>query len=181
MRERFLKLADILETTAFQVKPAYQQPSILVLTRSPGKFTQNKADYVRRRWDKVKYPLMLQALRDNFPAHRVDIFADTDEKLMTCPLCQVRAFHRADVVIGMHGAGLSNAMFMRPGSVLVEVVYDFDARHAPIIGIFPRLSEIIGLHHFTNYIRDTGLDVVGFANQTAAFAYNARMHSHIEV
>ena len=66
-------------------------------------------------------------------------------------------------------------MFMRPGGVLVEVAYDFDARHAPIIGIFPRLSSIIGLHHFTVYIRDTGLDPVKLANETASFARKARL------
>jgi len=94
---------------------------------------------------------------------------------MTCPLCQADAFFRADVVIGMHGAGLSNAMFMRPGSVMVEVVHDFDARHAPIIGIFPRLSGIIGLHHYTMYIRDTGLDVIKLANESSKFAHQAKL------
>ena len=45
------------------------------------------------------------------------------------PLCSVtRAFHRADIAIGFHGAGLSNAYYMRPGGVVVEVVYDYDAR-----------------------------------------------------
>ena len=39
-----------------------------------------------------------------------------------------RAFHRADIAIGFHGAGLSNAYYMRPGGVVVEVVYDYDAR-----------------------------------------------------
>ena len=35
---------------------------------------------------------------------------------------------------------------------MVEVVPVFDSRHAPVIGIFPRLSAIIGLHHYTYYI-----------------------------
>ena len=111
-------------------------------------------------------------------------------------------FADADVVVAAHGAGLTNTMFMRPGSatclhhtlityphhapsqtypvshlplthlpsppppifslcypfprisggLVVEVVPVFDSRHAPVIGIFPRLSGIIGLHHYTYYI-----------------------------
>jgi hypothetical protein len=122
---------------------------------------------------------MLQALRENFPAHEVELFSDQNKTLMTCPLCQAEAFFRADVVVGMHGAGLSNSMFMRPGGVVVEVVYDFDARHAPILGIFPRLSSVIGLHHYTVFIRDVGLDVVKLANDTAKFFHQARLWSTV--
>jgi hypothetical protein len=52
------------------------------------------------------------------------MFSDLNATLMTCPLCQAEAFHRADI-------------------------YDFDARHAPIVGIFQQLSSIIGLHQHT--------------------------------
>jgi hypothetical protein len=39
------------------------------------------------------------------------------------PLCaQVRLFRRARVLLGMHGSGLINSMYMRPGSALVQVV-----------------------------------------------------------
>jgi hypothetical protein len=64
--------------------------------------------------------------------------------------------------------------------VVVEVAYDFDARHAPIIGIFPRLSGVIGLHHFTVFIRDVGLDVVKLANDSAKFATQARLWASVE-
>lgn len=175
MRERFLRELDVHESKGFVVSPPIAKPTVLVLTRSPGPYTQNKADYTTRRWPKDKFPLMLQALQENFPKHTIELFADTNKTLMTCPLCQADAFFRADVVIGMHGAGLSNAMFMRPGSVMVEVVHDFDARHAPIIGIFPRLSGIIGLHHYTMYIRDTGLDVIKLANESSKFAHQAKL------
>jgi hypothetical protein len=180
MRERFLRDLDIHESTKFVVSPPVRQPTVLVLTRSPGPYTQNKADYTTRRWPKDKFPLMLQALRENFPHHAVELFSDQNKTLMTCPLCQAEAFFRADVVVGMHGAGLSNAMFMRPGSVVVEVVHDFDARHAPIIGIFPRLSGVIGLHHYTVFIRDTGLDVVKLANDTAKFTAQAKLWATVE-
>ena len=180
MRERFLRMLDIHESKGLVVSPPITRPTVLVLTRSPGQYTQNKADYTTRRWPKEKFPLMLAALQENFPNHIIELFSDQNKTLMTCPLCQAAAFFRADVVVGMHGAGLSNAMFMRPGSVVVEVVYDFDARHAPIIGIFPRLSGIIGLHHYTVYIRDIGLDVVKLANDSAKFATQSRLWASVK-
>jgi hypothetical protein len=30
---------------------------------------------------------------------------------------------------------------------VIEVVPKFDSRHAPMVGIFPRLSGIIGMHY----------------------------------
>jgi hypothetical protein len=115
-----------------------------------------------------KFPLMLSALQTHFPRHNVEIFSDSNRILMLDPLQQVKMFSRADVVVGMHGAGLSNSMFMRPGSTVVEVVYDFDARHAPVIGIFPRLSGVIGLHHYTMLI-EREFDVDKFAGDIAKF------------
>ena len=72
---------------------------------------------------------------------------------------------------------------MRPGGAVIEVIYDFDARHAPIIGIFPRLSSIIGLHHYTVFIGDGsgGLDVVQLANDSAQFVSQARLWEPVNV
>jgi capsular polysaccharide biosynthesis protein len=74
-----------------------------------------------------------------------------DEPLMQCRECQIKMFHRADIAIAIHGAGLTNTMFMRPGGVVIEVIPKFDTRHLPMVGIFPRLSGIIGLNHYSYY------------------------------
>ena len=76
---------------------------------------------------------------------------------MSCPSCQIELFHRADIAIGVHGAGLTNTMYMKPGGVVVELLPYFDSRHAPIVGIFPRLSSLIGLNHYSYYFRDEPL------------------------
>ena len=65
---------------------------------------------------------------------------DIPTDLMKCRACQIKMFADADVVLAAHGAGLTNTMFMRPGGLVIEVVSRFDSRHAPVIGIFPRLS-----------------------------------------
>jgi len=33
--------------------------------------------------------------------------------------------------VGIHGAGLTNIMFMKPGGTLVEITGEFDGRMAP--------------------------------------------------
>ena len=38
------------------------------------------------------------------------------------------------------------------GSVIVELLPYFDARMPPVVGIFPRVSGIIGLHHYSYYV-----------------------------
>lgn len=53
---------------------------------------------------------------------------------------QLRAFDSAAVVIGQHGAGLSNALWMRPGSVVLELDHR-DRRH------FERVSALRGHRH----------------------------------
>ena len=97
---------------------------------------------------------MLEQLKVIFPQHRLDLFSDLDKDLMLCRACQIKMFADADVVLAVHGAGLTNTMFMRPGGMVMEVISVFDSRHAPVIGIFPRLSGIIGLHHYSYYIGD---------------------------
>ena len=88
---------------------------------------------------------------------------------MTCPFCQASAFNRADIVIGFHGAGLANMIYLKPGSVVAELVYDYDSRHLPVIGIFPRVSDIIGLHHLVYYTKDVGLNLKQIAQEVQQF------------
>jgi len=143
LRERMLQMAGIQEDINFHTPNEHedkqdpsQRRSILVLTRTPGRYTQNKAQTAKRMWPKDQLPQFLETLQTLFPRHDVEIFSDTNSSLMQCPVCQARAFHRADVAIGFHGAGLSNAYYMRPGGVVVEVVYDYDARLMHLKSLF---------------------------------------------
>lgn len=79
------------------------------------------------------------------------VFSDNDVDLMSCIPCQIAMFSQASVVIGLHGAGLANTIYMKPGGYVVEVVPVFDTRFLPVVGIFPRLSSTMGLNHFTYY------------------------------
>ena len=49
----------------------------------------------------------------------------------------------------------------------------FDTRHAPLTGIFPRLSGIIGLNHYTYSSLENinNVDAVDLVSETLAFAF----------
>jgi hypothetical protein len=99
----------------------------------------------------------IDLLKVEYPTHEIVIFSDLNTTLLASPEAQIRLFREADIAIGFHGAGLTNTMYMRPGSLVVEVIGFFDSRIAPMIGIFPRLSGIIGLHHYTWYFDGQGI------------------------
>jgi hypothetical protein len=48
--------------------------SIVVIRRSASPYTQNQADYLKRRWPKPVLELMLKELAFRFPKHRVSDF-----------------------------------------------------------------------------------------------------------
>jgi capsular polysaccharide biosynthesis protein len=64
-----------------------------------------------------------------------------------CLACQIRAYATADIVIGLHGAGITNMMFMPPGSLVVEIVGQFDGRMTPLCGYHGPLAAIYGAMH----------------------------------
>lgn len=154
---------------------ADNRPLLLLIKRSASPYTQNQADFRRRRWPSAALPKLMQSLEFFFPNHRVHMFSDLHLDVMSCPPCQLTLFHRADVVIGMHGAGLTNTLYMNAGGVVVEAIPEFDSRHAPITGIFPRLSAIAGLHHYSYYLKDVEFDPVRLANDSARFYNTVKM------
>lgn len=158
--------------------PANTRPLLLLLKRSASPYTKNQNDYTRRRWPgRVGGAGAVRAFLERaFPDHNVAIFSDLDSEMMECLACQAQLFNRAAIVVAMHGAGLTNTIYMQPGGLVVECVPNFDARMAPLVGIFPRLSAIAGLHHFTYWIPDNvGFNPEGLANATRSFWEKVQM------
>lgn len=56
-------------------------------------------------------------------------------------------------MIGMHGAGLSNMIFMPPESTVVEITAQNDGRMLPGSGPFSRLSMATGVNHYIHYLK----------------------------
>lgn len=154
---------------------SFDTPVVLIIERfKHSRYANNDMDKGARIWPKGAVREMKRALARLMPHHHVQIFSDVNEKLMSCPPCQMRLFYRAEVVIGMYGAGLANCIFMKRGGVLVEVLPEdyFDSRHGPITGIFPGLSSTIGLHHFSYMIGEPELDPQHLAQETALYYQN---------
>ena len=92
---------------------------MLLMKRSTGaKHTRNAGDSVRQ-WNDEFTARLMAALESTFTEYTVRLFSDKDEKLMSCHSCQIKEFAAADVLIGMHGAGLSNQLYMKPNSAVV--------------------------------------------------------------
>ncbi len=61
---------------------------------------------------------------------------------------QIRLFRGADIALGVHGSGLSNAAFMRPGGMLLEIAPSRPAT-PPILhnAVFSSLAGVVGLRY----------------------------------
>jgi capsular polysaccharide biosynthesis protein len=60
---------------------------------------------------------------------------------------QAAIFAQADVVIAAHGAGLTNIVFCRPGTTIIELYGDYMA------SCYWAISAICGLHYLNHYCR----------------------------
>jgi hypothetical protein len=153
---------------------------IVILQRTPFSRGESGATVSKnkdslRTWSNEFVALLVQQLsrESYFPSSEFEfiVYSDTNTSLNDCIACQMALFAQAAIVIGAHGAGLANSIYMpsaildTPGSqlerstaggkrgagIVVEVIPSFDSRHAPGIGIFPRVSALLGLHHFSFY------------------------------
>ena len=181
-REVFLGIAgvksqdDLTLREKSNLPKSVQKRSILIVCRAASKFTQNQHDHNRRRWPQDVLNYMKKTLAQQFPRHDIDIYTDADTKLMQNPGEQVVKFHRADIVLGIHGAGLTNALYMKPGSVLVEALPYFDSRHVPIVGIFARLANIVGLHHYSYFFGEENINGTHLVEEVIKFSRQVAPH-----
>jgi hypothetical protein len=106
VRDELLRAAIVGEARARG--QARERVVVLVERRATDHRTWGRPDIYRKALEAV------HAAADPARA-RVVLFSDADEALMSCLACQIRIFSSADAVVGQHGAGLTHAMFMRPG------------------------------------------------------------------
>jgi hypothetical protein len=128
------------------------KPTILLLKRSSvSKHTRNRFDSVRQWSDSFANSIFI-ALKNTFPQFNIILLSDKNDTLMTCYSCQIKLFHTVDVLIGVHGAGLGNMLYMKPNSAVVELgPYGNDGRCLLGGGPFSRLAAVLShnymIHH----------------------------------
>lgn len=49
------------------------------------------------------------------------LLIDDNKELQECVLCTIQLFNEASAIIGQHGAGLSNMLYARVGTLVIEI------------------------------------------------------------
>ena len=128
------------------------QPIMLLLKRSSNaKHTRNGMDLVRQ-WNDKFFKQILNALQLEFRQYSVRTLLDKDVNLMNCQACQVTLISQSVVMIGVHGAGLANMIYMPHNSAVVELCpYVNDGRCLLGGGPFSRTAAVLShnymIHH----------------------------------
>ena len=109
----------------------------------------------------------IEETEDAYDIYSTEEFGAGSNKLV----CDILEFSDIDVLVGTHGAGLTNMIFMRPGGVVVELVGEFDGRMTPVCGYHGPLAAVFGLHHYIYYYDSwtTSLDETALARDVARF------------
>ena len=137
------------------VKRPGEKPVMMLVKRSSNsKHTRNGHDSVRQ-WSDSFSERIISRLQKSFPNHRVVLFSDRNTTLMRCHSCQIQAFAETDVLIGVHGAGLANMLYMKPNSAVIELApYGNDGRCILGGGPFSRIAAVMShnylIHHPKN-------------------------------
>ena len=107
--------SPVLSTFSNRILDFYKIPRDKVIDDRPLVFTFIDRREKRRLIHKEQY---LDILRAKYPNLKIQ-FIDS----ATGPFAeQIRIASESDILAGVHGAGLTHAMFQRPGSALVEIV-----------------------------------------------------------
>jgi len=153
---------------------------LLLLRRSSDSaHTRNGHDLVRQ-WTDSFTSSLLSLLATALPGYEVRLFSDRNETLMRCLGCQIREFAQADVLVGVHGAGLAHMLYMRPNSAVVELApYPNDGRCLLGGGPFSRLAAVMS-HNYMMHQPPYG--EFRWVRRAGASEFDAaRFVGHIEV
>ena len=102
-----------------------------------------------RSWTTKTVKKVLKAFQVVFQSHNVII--QYSKSLMEphfCLACEILELTNADILVGMHGAGLTKAMFMPPGGIVMELSNHFGDVQMPLCGYYGNWAYLFGHHHY---------------------------------
>ena len=142
-------LSPLLQAFSTRVLLLYDIPATTDPVRqSPLRITLVERTTKRRL---LNLSALLGALEPRLPATRASIQVIDFATLSLAD--QVRLAHDTDILVGVHGAGLTHGMFLPPGSAIVEFMpFSLDHRG------FQNMAKMLGHLHFgANTVDDTAL------------------------
>jgi hypothetical protein len=104
-----------------------------------------------RTWDNETVNSVAIQFQSKFPDHNIVVINSHDPYWTNCMTCQIRTYANTDILVGLHGAGLTNLIFMPPDSMIIELVAQFDGRMLPVCGYHGPLAAVFGVHHYIHY------------------------------
>ena len=108
----------------------------------------------RRLIDKDLY---INKLRLKFPAIEVQMVDFAELSFSE----QLKVARQTDLLVGVHGAGLTHGLFQRPGSAMVEIIPNNLAHKG-----FRNLAKLLGHHYFSSHADKRGTATAKDAWQT---------------
>lgn len=85
-----------------------------------------------RAWNDSTFAVVLQSFSSVFTDYQVVPVSSAQTLTLASEVAELYA--DAHVLVGLHGAGLTNMMFMSKGSLVVEIAGQFDGRMTPLCG-----------------------------------------------
>ena len=99
-----------------------------------------------RDWSSAFAKKLSAALRARFSSsHEVLVRRSSVKQTLAEDVLQ---YSGADVLVGLHGAGLTHSMFLPSGSVVAEITGYWDGRMLPLCGYFDSFFAAFGVHHY---------------------------------
>ncbi|MCJ1318654.1 hypothetical protein MMC15_003984 [Xylographa vitiligo] len=93
----------------------------------------------------INKDLYIEKLRSKFPAVEIQLIDFAALSFVE----QIRIARRTDILVGVHGAGLTHELFQRPGSAVVEII-----PHALAHKGFRNLAKLLGHGYFSSHAAD---------------------------
>lgn len=109
---------------------AVDRPLVLTfIDRKEKRLLVNKEEYISN-------------LKSKFPAVKIELVNFAAISFAE----QLKIVHRTDILVGVHGAGLTHGMFMPPGSTMVEILPPGVAHKG-----FRNMAKLLGHNHFSSH------------------------------
>jgi len=130
---------------ADRIKPlriSLNNPDVLLIDRAPPH--SHYAEVGRTSGSQRRSIPNINSLCELLNQHRkAEIFHLEDKDLAL----QIAAFSEAEVVVAQHGAALTNIIWMRPGSLVVEIIPPDKVPATPRHEYFSLLAEVMNIRH----------------------------------